>query len=222
MLKYWKKRNQEFFEEARYSTWAFKGLIDKHFSNIKNKKVMDIGCGYGLILSHLESKGASAYGLEICKDIVKNRGKMKIIQGDCRDIPFKDNSFDYVMSFGVIEHLKDWDKAISEHFRICKPGGKVLISVPYIYSPLYYVTVLYYLPRIIKYNLLVSLGKGFGKRELKKEMSKYAEVEKIKAFDFCSLLEGLTKKKYFNLAKILEKYFAFMGLMLYCIAEKRK
>jgi len=55
------------------------------------------------------------------------------VKGDCRDLPFKDNQFDVVLSQGLIEHFKRPKKIILEHIRTCKPGV-VLISVPFRYS----------------------------------------------------------------------------------------
>jgi len=216
LIDYWAKRNKEFLGEARYSTWTFKELIDKF--DIKNKKAIDVGCGYGLILNYLKEKGAEAEGLEICKEVVNK--DYKIIYGDCRNAPIKNDTYDFVTSFGVIEHFKGWKQSIKEHFRICKPNGKVIIAVPHILSPVYYILCLYYIPRMIKYGVRVALGKPFSKKELIEEMSKYGKITDLKAFDFCCLLEGFTKKKYFKFAKLLEKYFGFMGVLIYAVAEK--
>lgn len=49
---------------------------------------------------------------------------------DIRDIPFKDNIFDYVILNHVLEHIKDERQAISELKRVVKPGGKMILSFP--------------------------------------------------------------------------------------------
>jgi ubiquinone/menaquinone biosynthesis C-methylase UbiE len=61
-----------------------------------------------------------------CLDVLK----MKIDQGSITELPYPDNAFDCVCAFDVVEHVEDHQKAISELFRVCKPGGKIFITVP--------------------------------------------------------------------------------------------
>ena len=65
--------------------------------------------------------------LEVCRNKLLN-----VKNADIRNLPFDDNSFDYVISIAVIHHLsieKDRYKSINEMLRVCKPGGKILISI---------------------------------------------------------------------------------------------
>ncbi|MFA6416203.1 MAG: class I SAM-dependent methyltransferase [Candidatus Paceibacterota bacterium] len=48
------------------------------------------------------------------------------------DLPFEDNSFDIVLCLVVIEHLKEPSRAIAEMERVLKPGGMILVSVPFL------------------------------------------------------------------------------------------
>jgi len=50
---------------------------------------------------------------------------------DLTRLTFKDNSFDYVLSFDVLEHVSDDDAAFSEIYRCLKPGGRLLFSAPF-------------------------------------------------------------------------------------------
>jgi SAM-dependent methyltransferase len=52
--------------------------------------------------------------------------------GDLFHLPFKDNSFDYVFSIYVLEHIPDTKKAINEMLRVLKPGGTAYCLVPFI------------------------------------------------------------------------------------------
>ena len=217
MREYWTKRNKEYLQESRYSTFTFKRLMDKF--DIKNKKVIDIGCGYGLMINHLKKNGAEAEGLEICEEVVNN--DFKVTYGNTSNIPIEDSTYDFVTSFGTVEHVKEWKQSIKEQFRICKPNGKVMVVVPHILSPVYYIMFLYYIPRMIKYGIRVTTGRPFSKKELVREMNKYGKVTEVKAFDFCCLLEPIFKKLHINLAGFLEKYFGFMGVMIYAVAEKQ-
>lgn len=61
-----------------------------------------------------------------CRDVLK----MKIDQGSITELPYPDDAFDCVCAFDVVEHVEDHQKAITELFRVCKPGGKIFITVP--------------------------------------------------------------------------------------------
>jgi ubiquinone/menaquinone biosynthesis C-methylase UbiE len=63
---------------------------------------------------------------QFCRDVLK----MKIDQGSITELPYADNAFDCVCAFDVVEHVEDDGKAIEELFRVCKPGGKIFVTVP--------------------------------------------------------------------------------------------
>ncbi len=103
-----------------------------------NAMVLDLGAGRGLWISKLVADGNRAIGLEYISEMVR-RGNQDIklhgfadrarfIQGDVRDIPLADNSFDAVTDIGVLQHLDpvDWNQYIAEVRRVIKQGGYVL------------------------------------------------------------------------------------------------
>ena len=49
---------------------------------------------------------------------------------DAKKLPFKDNTFDFIVCSEVLEHIIDYQSALSEINRILKPQGKLAISVP--------------------------------------------------------------------------------------------
>ncbi len=49
--------------------------------------------------------------------------------GDAEKLPFSDNSFDVVYSFGVLHHTPNTPKAVSEVYRVLKPGGRAIIML---------------------------------------------------------------------------------------------
>ena len=61
---------------------------------------------------------------------IKNAGPHVTKIGDIVDLPFANASFDVVICIHVLEHISDDAKAISELYRILRPGGWALISVP--------------------------------------------------------------------------------------------
>ncbi|MBT8268575.1 MAG: class I SAM-dependent methyltransferase, partial [Bacteroidia bacterium] len=52
------------------------------------------------------------------------------IKADICDLPFDDNSYDFIICNHVLEHIPDDKKAMSELFRILKPGGRAILQIP--------------------------------------------------------------------------------------------
>ena len=52
------------------------------------------------------------------------------VRGDAQRLPVRDRSADWVCAFDVLEHLEDDGEALSEMRRSCRPGGRVLVTVP--------------------------------------------------------------------------------------------
>jgi len=98
-------------------------------------KVLDVGCGSGVLLSRL----AATYGIEgVGVDISPSSLKTASLEdlhlnryslADGESLPFEDESFDYVLSFDLLEHLPEPEKCIREMDRVLKPGGVLLIYV---------------------------------------------------------------------------------------------
>ena len=90
--------------------------------NIKNEKVLDIGCGTAFY-SNLFKNYA---GLDNCKEMLK-LAKANVIFGKAEKLPFPDKNFDFVISITAIHNFKNPKKAISEMKRLAKK--KIAISV---------------------------------------------------------------------------------------------
>jgi ubiquinone/menaquinone biosynthesis C-methylase UbiE len=106
-------------------------------------RVLEAGCGLGQWAFLIAEQGHKVIGIDIAKraigvaeDYAAKKGikNCRFYCADLRAIPLKDKYFDYIFSFGVIEHFKNSGEILSEFFRVLKPGGRVFISVPNIYS----------------------------------------------------------------------------------------
>jgi len=106
----------------------------------KNMKVLDCGAGGDLPpLSIFASNGFESVGIDISRNQVdkanefakRNRLDMKFIEGDMRDLPFDDESFDYVYEHFSIGHLSHTDtaKTLKEIYRVLKKGGLCQIGL---------------------------------------------------------------------------------------------
>jgi ubiquinone/menaquinone biosynthesis C-methylase UbiE len=117
---------ESFFHKSR--EFLVRRLIQKYN---RGEKFLDAGCGTGLILRHLP-KGS--IGIDINPRNIKkaktHAPKAKIVLADIEKIPFKDNTFSTIICTEVIEHQPNPTKTISELYRVLKPGGVLIGSVP--------------------------------------------------------------------------------------------
>lgn len=109
-------------------------------SGVKNSdKVLDIGCGTGLLsLGLLQRAGCFVTGIDISKEMlsifnqkIKKCGLEKRAVPALKDIDsmnFKDNSFDIAVSSVVLHHLKNKLPAIKKVYKLLKPGGIFIIG----------------------------------------------------------------------------------------------
>lgn len=96
------------------------------------EKVLDVGCGSGVLLARMKSLGWDAEGVEIDPGGVaaaRARG-VTVHQGQLADANFPDHHFDAVHSAHVIEHVYDPAALLRECYRILKPGGRLIIITP--------------------------------------------------------------------------------------------
>ncbi len=101
-----------------YRAFLIKNLIHP-------KNCLDIGCGTGNLIKWLRFFGIDAHGVEISKDAVEmvdEKIKPFVKEGDLTDLPFKDEEFDLVISFDVLEHVERGKikKAATEAIRVSK------------------------------------------------------------------------------------------------------
>lgn len=126
--------------------WWYRGmreiariLIPELFQSKTLIRVLDAGCGTGARLQHLvetgdwgpESRprrvGVDLFleGLRFCK----MRKLDQLVQASVEDLPFRNETFDFVTSYDVLVCVPDDEKAIREYYRVCRPGGKVFLTV---------------------------------------------------------------------------------------------
>ena len=116
----------EFLKYKQFGAYHWKQYADntkytRHADRVKEwvkeKNVLDIGAGDGLITSLLGAKGIE-YEQEGVR-LAQEKGA-DVIQGDAYHLPFTDNSFEAVTMIDVLEHFKFPERALQEAKRVAK------------------------------------------------------------------------------------------------------
>lgn len=99
--------------------------------------VLEAGCGLGHWVRFFAHRNLKPIGLDYSEPTIERlRAEfptMTWITGDIRAMEFADESFDMVVSWGVIEHLEEGPhKAWAEFFRVLKKGGFIFVTVPWL------------------------------------------------------------------------------------------
>jgi ubiquinone/menaquinone biosynthesis C-methylase UbiE len=119
------------------------------FSKYTGKTVLEIGVGIGVDSMSWSRNGNKVFGIdynlpsvEITKARFKEAGADgTFLNSDAENLPFADNSFDIVYSFGVLHHTPGTEKAIHEAYRVLKPGGHAIIMLYYKWSAMTWGTI---------------------------------------------------------------------------------
>ena len=107
------------------------------FNECQGLKVLEIGVGLGADHQQFVEAGADLFGVDLTKravDYTKKRFQIlgldyQLKVGDAENLDFSDEAFDVVYSWGVLHHTPDTGKAISEVYRVLKPGGDARIMI---------------------------------------------------------------------------------------------
>jgi SAM-dependent methyltransferase len=125
----------EWLQEKLYASRAKRvlGLLNR-----PNARVLDIGCGRGLLLREFQRRGCDVLGTEFSDDacrFARDVLKIPVKVGLIHDLNFPDNCFDVVVMWHVLEHVSDPRPTLAEVSRILRPGGIFLVGVPNFGSP---------------------------------------------------------------------------------------
>jgi SAM-dependent methyltransferase len=113
----------------------FSGLIP--YADLQGKDVLEIGSGTGVHARLLAGAGARLTAIDLTPtavELTKRRLQLAGVDADVREadaesLPFADDSFDLVWSWGVIHHSEHTDRVVAEIARVLRPGGRLALMV---------------------------------------------------------------------------------------------
>jgi ubiquinone/menaquinone biosynthesis C-methylase UbiE len=103
-------------------------------SKVEGRKCLDGGCGHGSLVFQLSSLGASSVvGVDLHpshpEEKFRDLDNVKIYKTSLMSLPLDNNSFDLVVSSGVLHHTVNPEQGFREMVRILKPGGTFVLGV---------------------------------------------------------------------------------------------
>lgn len=132
-------QDYHYYRTKKYPAgWFYNEMLEmpttlKLFGNVKNKKILDIGCGTGIYAKILVRKGAKVKGIDISKEMIKiarkENPKIEFKIGNAEKLPYKNKEFDIVLAALVMEHFSRWDRLLKEIKRVLKNKGLFLFSI---------------------------------------------------------------------------------------------
>jgi 2-polyprenyl-3-methyl-5-hydroxy-6-metoxy-1,4-benzoquinol methylase len=188
---YWEKNTPQYwYSKKEVGTREYYDEIQTHrysvvypylpelveFHKHAGKKVLEVGCGQGTDLLQFAKAGAEVHGIDLTEAAVQKARQMFDTYGlpahlqsmNSEDMhAFEDETFDVVYSFGVIHHTPNTEKAVSEIWRVLKPGGKLYLMI---YSKGFNFLVRFF---------LFHVGKGhFLHQDLQSTINQYTEYRR--------------------------------------------
>jgi len=94
--------------------------------------ILDVGVGTGRFTKPLQDEGFEVVGVDIAKKMIDKaveKGAYSLLRGDVCFLPFKDNSFDVVISVHLLHLISGWKVALKEIFRVTR---RVMVSIIYV------------------------------------------------------------------------------------------
>lgn len=137
LLKY---KTHMLFYYLQSSIWYF-SIFEKWIETIAvnhNHRVLEMGCGPGVLTRHLHMQGYDVEGIDVSEDMILYGESMygssgEMIKLHCQDAKktfYKDNEFDYVIAASLVNVLDAPEDIIKEMLRVTKKNGIISILYP--------------------------------------------------------------------------------------------
>ena len=127
----YQNEEKHFFYRANHQLVI--SLLHRLTDEKSNLKILDAGCGTGLLAQKLQALG-TVDAIDINPEAIKfaKKREVKVKLASITNLPFNNSSFDIVISIDVLYHQKvtNDNLALAEFYRVLKPGGLLIVRVP--------------------------------------------------------------------------------------------
>lgn len=111
--------------------------------SIRNKHVLEVGCGYGSFSVYMAELGGNVAAVDVSSEAIRlSKRNAQLFKQDvlfkeasATNLPFNNKEFDIVVCCDTLEHIPQYKGAIEEIVRVTKNGGKIIITTPNILNP---------------------------------------------------------------------------------------
>jgi 2-polyprenyl-6-hydroxyphenyl methylase / 3-demethylubiquinone-9 3-methyltransferase len=129
---WWSEKDQTFRSLKALTPFKL-SLILENLGSPQGKRIIDLGCGGGLLSIPLAKAGGIVVGIDISKKSLEAARNQKILGtefffSDIRKTNLPTESADWVLLADVVDHLADYSLAIKEAFRVLKPNGRLYVG----------------------------------------------------------------------------------------------
>ncbi len=123
------------FSQTRKIFWEELSFLKDYINDGDN--ILDLGCGNGRFLELIGDKKIKYFGIDSSESLIKQANETygqlgKFIHGDALSLPYKNNSFNTIVSFGVLHHIpskKLRKQFLNEAHRVMKKDGVLILTV---------------------------------------------------------------------------------------------
>lgn len=128
------KTQLDSFSGKKISINRFEKSTNWHDKNLKEKLVLDVGCGSGRFTEVALKKGFQVIAIdysnsvEACMNNFLDNDNLNVIQANIYELPFKNECFDFIFSLGVLQHTPDVKKAFITLFKYLKMNSNICID----------------------------------------------------------------------------------------------
>lgn len=182
--------------------------------SLTNVDILDAGCAAGWYTQQLVNRGANVVAADLSPEMVRSTirrvgDKATVLCLDLEaNLPFEDNSFDFIISSLTLHYIKDWSLTFSEFQRILKPNGVFLFSIHHPFTDIKLLQDAHYFSTELIIDNWTKEGKSF-------EVPFYRRPLQIilnETLNYFSIEEVIEPKPTMNFkAQAPEKYEALMN-----------